>query len=462
MSKTPTRKDPKQSDFREFLDILDEVHQLVRIEKNVKSKFEIAAVTAKFDGREAVLFENVQGCKMGVATNVVGTPHRFLLGIGGQKGHTSDPRRSIHDRITKCLGSASAVRVEQLKPLFAQNVSRSLSDLPIITHFEKDAGPFITSSIVFAHDQEKGNQNSSTHRLLLLDEKRMAIRMVEGRHLHKCFTYSKEHGEDLRVAIAVGVHPAISVAAAYQAAYGVDEMDIANSFLDGTLQLSRLDYSESLVPANCEIVLQGKILADVTHGEWMVEMLRTYDMKRKQPVFELESVRFRDNAIYHDILPGYSEHRLLMGLPIEAKIFDQVKNVVPTTISVHLTNVGCNWLAAVIQIKKRLEGEPKNAILAAFSAHPSLKIATVVDEDIDPMDPVAVEYAVATRFQADSDMIVVPRAKGSSLDPSSDQTNLLTTKLGIDATASVLKPKERFEIARIPAEEEIVVKDYLN
>jgi UbiD family decarboxylase len=150
-----------------------------------------------------------------------------------------------------------------------------------------------------------------------------------------------------------------------------------------------------------------------------------------------------------------------MGLPVEAKMYDHIKNVVPTTQSVHLTDGGSNWLAAVIQIKKRLEGEPKNALLAAFAAHPSLKMATVVDHDIDPADPVAVEYAVTTRCQADKDFIIIPNAKGSSLDPSSDQANLLTTKVGIDATATVLKPKERFEIAKIPGENKTRLSDYL-
>jgi UbiD family decarboxylase len=208
-------------------------------------------------------------------------------------------------------------------------------------------------------------------------------------------------------------------------------------------------------------MLEGRILKDRTQEEWMVEMLRTYDFKRKQPVFELERIRFRDNAIYHDILPGYAEHRLLMGLPVEAKMFDHIKNVVPTTQAVHLTDGGSNWLAAVIQIKKRLEGEPKNALMAAFSAHPSLKMATVVDDDIDPTDPVAVEYAIATRCQADRDFIIMPNAKGSSLDPSSDQANLLTTKVGIDATATLLKAKDRFEIAKIPGEEKINLSDYI-
>ena len=449
-------------DFRSFLSLLQSEGELVRVKQDVSTEFELAAVTAKLDGKQAVLFEKVRGSKIEVACNVVGTPKKFYLAVAGSReAGQADIKKAIRARINEALASLSAPAMMQGSASFEKNSSRNLHDLPIVTHFEKDAGPFITSSVVFARDQEKGNQNQSTHRMLCLDEMHLAIRMVEGRHLHKCFTYARDHGEDLKVAIAIGVHPAVSIAAAYQAAYGVDEMLIANSLLEGKLTLSKTSYSQLCVPSHTEILLEGRILKDRTQEEWMVEMLRTYDFKRKQPVFELERIKFRDRAIYHDILPGYAEHRLLMGLPVEAKIFDYIKNVLPTTEAVHLTDGGSNWLAAVIQIKKRLEGEPKNALMAAFCAHPSLKMATVVDDDIDPTDPVAVEYAIATRCQADRDFIIMPNTKGSSLDPSSDQANLLTTKVGIDATASLLKPKERFEIARIPGQEKTRLSDFL-
>jgi len=449
-------------DFRSFLSLLEGERELVRVKKDVGAEYELAGVAARLDGKQAVLFEKVRGSRFSVACNVSGTPRRFYLAMAGAKpAQAAGIKKAIHSRITDALSKLSEPAKAQGDAPFEKNSSKNLLDLPIVTHFEKDAGPFITSSIVFAKDQEKGNQNSSTHRLLRLDERHMAIRMVEGRHLHKCFTYARDHGEDLKVAITIGVHPAVSIAAAYQAAYGVDEMQIANSLLDGKLLLSKTSYSQLYVPSHAEIVLEGRILKDRTQEEWMVEMLRTYDFKRKQPVFELEKIKFRDSAIYHDILPGYAEHRLLMGIPVEAKIHDYVKNVVPTTQAVHLTDGGSNWLAVVIQIKKRLEGEPKNALLVAFAAHPSLKMATVVDDDIDPADPVAVEYAITTRCQADKGFMIIPNAKGSSLDPSSDQANLLTTKVGIDATATLLKAKERFEIAKIPGEEKIKLQDYL-
>jgi 2,5-furandicarboxylate decarboxylase 1 len=445
------------NDLREFIKLLEKEDEIITIKKNVNSRFELPGIVSKFDGNKAIIFENVENKTIPVISNLIGTRKRFAMAMGSKE------KNDIHKIINQSINNKNIkVKITNTIPAYYQNSSNNLSILPIVTHFEKDAGPYITASIVYAKDQENGNQNSSTHRLLKLDDKNMVIRMVEGRHLHKCFMYSKDHGEDLRVVIVIGVHPAINIAAAYQASYGIDEMHIANTILNGNLELSINKYSQLFIPEMSEIVLEGKILCDKTHEEWMVEMLRTYDFKRQQPVFELEKIRFRDNAIFHDILPGYSEHRLLMGLPVESKMLDQVKNVVPSTLQVLLTDGGSNWLTAVIQIKKRVEGESKNALLAAFAAHPSLKIAIVVDEDIDPKNSVEIEYAISTRCQADKDMIVIQNAKGSSLDPSSDQINLLTTKLGIDATATLLKVKERFEIAKIPGEENLNLLEYLS
>ena len=457
MKKSKSGINYMHNDLREFIELLENESEIIRIKKRVASTFELPAIVSKLDGNKAVVFENVENKSIPVISNLIGTRKRFAMAMGSKENN------DIHKIINKSINNKNInVKIVNNIPPYYQNSSNSLSILPIVTHFEKDAGPYITSSIVYAKDQENNSQNSSTHRLLKLDEKNMVIRMVEGRHLHKCFMYSKEHKEDLKVAIVIGVHPAVNIAAAYQASYGIDEMYIANTILDGNLQLSINKYSNLLIPVMSEIVLEGKILYDKTHEEWMVEMLKTYDFKRQQPVFELDKIRFRDNAIFHDILPGYSEHRLLMGLPVESKMMDHVKNVVPNTLQVLLTDGGSNWLTAIIQLKKRIEGESKNALLAAFAAHPSLKIAIVVDEDIDPTNPVEVEYAISTRFQADKDMIIIQNAKGSSLDPSSDQINLLTTKIGIDATATLLKVRDGFEIAKIPGEKSFNLSEYLS
>lgn len=440
--------------FTDFLNGLEKVDQLVRIKKPVNPKFELAGIVSKLDKGKAVLFESVNESKIKVAANVLGTRYRIALSINAKN------ENMIQERINDAIKNKSEITNIDHSNNWQKN-SKNLYDLPIVTHFEKDSGAFITSSLVIAKDKETGNQNLSTHRLLRLDKKSMAIRMVEGRHLHKCFTSAKEHGEDLPVSIVIGAHPAVSVAAAYQAPYGENELKIANSLMDNRLSMIKLPGTGLYIPKDTEILLEGRILADETAEEQMVEMLRTYDIKRRQPIFELDKIYLTDDPIYHDILPGYGEHRLLMGLPIESKLFHSVKDVVSGTRAVHLTDGGSNWLVAVIQISKKLEGEPKNAILAAFAGHPSLKIAMVVDDDIDPTNPTEVEYAISTRCQADKDLLIIPNSKGSSLDPSSDQNNLLTTKMGIDATATLLKSKDRFEIAKIPKQDKIKLSDYL-
>jgi len=192
----------------------------------------------------------------------------------------------------------------------------------------------------------------------------------------------------------------------------------------------------------------------------MVEMLRTYDFKRSQPVFELEKMFFRNKPIFHDILSGYAEHRLLMGMPIESKLEGKLKKKYPNTKQVSLTNGGSNWLHAVIQIKKKTESQPKKIIKETFAVHRSLKQVIVVDDDIDPNSAEQVEYALATRFQADKDLVIIRNVRGSSLDPSSDQKNLKTAKMGIDATRSFSKRPEGFEIAKIPKINGIILSKY--
>ena len=441
------------TDLRSYLGLLKNISNLKIVKREVSPKYEIAALTAKVDGSYALLFENIKGKKFKLVSNLVGTRERFALAVGGKDFN-------IHEKVIQAIEHPKKPK-KISKGQFMENQSSDISILPIVKHFEKEPGPFITSSIIYTKNPERGTQNSSFHRLMPLDKKHFSVRMVEGRDLHRAFIHSKNQNKDLKVAITIGVHPAISIAGAYQADWGKDELDIANSILGGKLRLAECPYSGMFVPSGAEIVMEGKILHDKTHKEWMVEMLRTYDFARYQPVFELESLYYRNNPIFHDVLSGYSEHRMLMGMPIEAKLNRNLKKAFPQTKQVSMTNGGCNWLHAVVQIKKRKDSDPKSIIKKTFATHRSLKMVTIVDDDIDPNDAESVEYAMATRFQADHDLLILKNVRGSSLDPSSDQKRLKTAKLGIDATKSMSKRKEGFEIAKIPTKEKIFLKDYL-
>ncbi|WP_420546217.1 UbiD family decarboxylase [Nitrosopumilus sp.] len=440
------------TDLRNYISQIKKIQGLKTVKTKVSTKYEIAGITAKMDGSHSILFENVKDSDFRVVTNLVGSRKKFAIAVGGNE-------KNIHERIVSAIKRAKKPKIIS-RGKFMENKSTDLSCLPVITHFEKESGPFITSSIVYVENPETKKQNSSFHRMMPIDKNHFSIRMVEGRHLHRCFVNAKEHGEDLRVAVTVGVHPAISIAGAYQDEWGKDEINIANSLLNGKLTLSKTPIHGLNVPSNAEIVMEGRILLDRVHPEWMVEMLQTYDHKRSQPVFELDNLYFRNNPIFHDILSGYSEHRLLMGMPIESKLNGELKKFYRQTQKVSMTNGGCNWLHVVVQIKKQKNSDPKKLIKKTFELHRSLKQVTIVDDDIDPNDATSVEYALATRFQADKDIVLFKKVRGSSLDPSSDQKKLQTAKMGIDATRSLSKRPEGFELAKIPKIDQLRLEKY--
>ena len=428
-------------DLRTFLTEIRKSKDLKTIKKPVSLKYEIATITEKFEDSNAILFENVKGRKFPVVSNLIGTRARFAQAIGAKIPN-------IHQKMVKAISATKKPKIASNAKFF-ENSSNNISILPIATHFLKESGPFITSSILHTKNQEKNYQNSSVHRLMPIDKKSFSIRMVEGRDLHKSFMYAKQHGEDLSVAITVGVHPAITIASAFQAEFGKSETTIANSLLNNQLTLTKCPISKIAVPSTAEIVMEGRILQDKMHSEWMVEMLRTYDMPRKAPVIEIDKLYFRNNAIFHDILSGYGEARLLMGMPIESKLNGILKKKFSQTRQVVLTAGGSNWLHAVVQISKTKTTNVKKIIKETFAAHRSLKMVTVIDDDIDPTDSSAVEYAMATRFQADKDLVIIKNVRGSSLDPSSDQKKLRTAKMGIDATIPGSKRPEGFRLGKL-------------
>ncbi len=314
-----------------------------------------------------------------------------------------------------------------------------LSSLPVMKFFPGDAGKYITAGIVFA--RLDGVENASIHRMLVLGPDRVAARLVEGRHTHSMLMAALGRGEQLPVAVAIGVHPAVTFASTTRVPPGM-ELPFAAELRGGRIRVSRCGNGV-LVP-DAEIILEGFIGAEQAPEGPFVDITGTYDEVRQQPVIEFTGMHVRDDAIYASILPGGDEHKVLMGVPYEPIIYRAVSAVTKVR-NVHLTRGGCGYLHAVLQVRKSTQGDGKNAILAAFAAHTSLKHVVVVDEDIDPFDMADVEFAVATRVRGDRDIVVVAGTRGSSLDPcqAEDGTNV---KVGVDATMP-LGEEDRFRRA---------------
>ena len=302
-----------------------------------------------------------------------------------------------------------------------------LSDLPIMKHFPKDAGRYLTSGIVFS--AWGGVENASIHRMEVLDDTHLIGRIVEGRHTYKLLQQAKAAGEKLPIAVVIGAHPAVTFAACTRVPEG-KEMAYAAEILGEDMPL--YECPNGIRVPDAEIVLYGYMTAELHEEGPFVDISGTYDPIRMQPVIELCGMVCKPDYIYHGIVPAGAEHKMLMGAPYEPRIYQAAANVTNVR-DVFLTPGGAGYFHAVVQVKKMTNGDGKNVIMAAFAAHTSLKHVVVVDEDINIYDPNDVEFAIATRVRADQDVMIISGVRGSSLDPCriGDGMNV---KMGIDAT----------------------------
>lgn len=323
----------------------------------------------------------------------------------------------------------------------------SLSWLPAVKYYEKEAAPYLTSSIIVAKAPD-GALNASIHRFTPIGRNKAVARIVP-RHLYSIYNKWREAGKDTPVAVIWGVHPIVLLASASSPPYGVFELEVAARLMGG-LKAIALDNG-TYVPYLSTVIMEGRITAEAAEEGPYVDVVGTYDVVRRQPVIAVDKIyMLRDSPVVHYLLPAGREHVLLMGFEREAKIWRAASSILPRVSKVRLTRGGFGWMHAVISIRKNVEGDAKNAIMAAFAAHPSLKHVVVVDDDIDPDDPYDVEWAIATRFRADRGLIVVPYARGSTLDPVALNEEGLTYKVGVDATRPLDKDPKMFEKARIP------------
>ena len=317
-----------------------------------------------------------------------------------------------------------------------------LNLIPIPHHWPADRGRYSSASIIIA--QDNGIRNVSFHRQFLRDKNHLVVRLVP-RHLRTMVMNARSEGREVSVAVVNAPDPVVLLAAAMSFSENIDELTIAAALhekLYGTpLHLVELPNGVQ-IPADAEYAWWGRItLEDDDEGPY-VDITGTVDDVRQEPVIEIDGLTHRDNPIFHALIPGEAEHKTLMGLPRAPTIKAAVNEVV-NCIDVHMTEGGCGWLGAVLKIKKENHDDGMKAIEAAFAGHKSMKIVTVVDEDIDITDPVRVEWAMITRWQPDKDTIILSNQRGSSLDPSRYEDGK-TSKIGYDATIDFGVEREGF------------------
>ncbi len=430
----PTKKGIAPMSLRQFIEAAERSGDLVSIDKPVQVDFELANVAHALEGRPVLFNQIEQYPDWRVIAGPCADRKFFAMDLG-----------VLPEQLTTHLAeavanptSAETVTDAPCQEVIVEDVD--LNALPILLHLPKDAGHYIASNVVITRDPDLG-LNMCYHRMLRLDERRFAARIVERRGT---WTAMQKTDGDLPVAICIGVSQSVHLAASMSPPPDVSELDVANSL--APTPLVKCITNDLLVPAEAEIVLEGRITRRTAEEGPFMDLTETMDITRQQPIVEIDLITHRHNPIFHALLPGGLEHKILMGMPKEPTIFSAVNEVVDCTGAV-ITPGGTSWLHAVVQINKKHEDDGRRAIEAAFKGHGSLKHVWVVDTDIDIYNPEDVEWAVATRFQADKDLMIFENQPGSSLDPSGVHVpgqKSRTAKMGLDCTMPLDGDPDKF------------------
>jgi 2,5-furandicarboxylate decarboxylase 1 len=425
----------KQVGFRSFVEQLQKNGELTRITKEVSTEYEMAGIIEAL-GEKPVFFEKVKESRMPVVAGLLSSKDLIARGLGVKK-------EQLLQKLSAALEHPVApdvVEKGECQEIVEQNVD--LTKLPIMRYTEKDGGKYVASAVAIIRDPEYKKRNMCFHRLMLLDKNHFVARIVENRGTDSAL---KKAGGELDVAFCIGNSTAVLLSAATTLPMGVDELGMANA-LEKT-ELVKCKIIDLEVPKDSEIILEGRITKEKAAEGPFLDLTGIVDRVRQQPIVEIKCVTHRKNPIYQTILAGRNEHKFLMGMPKEPTMFNEVNKVCDCK-DVYITPGGCSWLHAVVQIRKRNPDDGKKAIAAAFEGHKSLKHCVVVDEDINIYDPHDVEWAIATRFQADKNAVILSNQPGSSLDPSGDLTEgkkATTAKAGLDATAPIVTTGKGFK-----------------
>jgi len=424
--------------FREYINKIDEENLLRKVDVEVSKKLEIAGILKEMEPTP-VIFNNVKESEYRVIGNTFCTKNVIASYFGVTP---ADLIPMLSKAINKPSDPEIVSNAAPCQEVIESNVD--LDKLPILFHCEKDGGNYISSAVVITADPDYG-QNMDFHRAMQFSKEKFATRIVSGRHFHKFLMKNRE----LEVAFCIGNTPNILIAGATSVDIGVDELHIANTL--EPIKLVKANSVDLLIPAESEFVLEGRVYLEEKHPEGpFVDLTETYDMIREEPVFEVKKVTHRKEAIWQALLPGALEHKILMGMPREPTIFKKVNETSVKCLDVNINPGGCSWLHAIVQIDKKTEEDGKKAIEGTFAGHSSCKHVYIVDKDINIYDPLSVEWAMATRFQGDINMIIKDKEPGSSLDPSAEPGTKMTTKIGFDLTKPLVVKGKSFDIAEFP------------
>lgn len=443
-----------EPDLRTWLQQLAATDRLAVARGGVSLIDELAAVSKKLENDSAVLFPSPSQHAIPVVANIF-----------ADRSWVADSLGIPTDRLLSHFQEAvrNPLPWVEVKDAAAQEVVHRevdlLKQLPIPKHNEHDSGPYITAALLIARNPKTGVQNVSIHRCQVSGPDRIGVLLLPRHTLHY-FKMAEQAGEGLEIALVIGVHPACILASQAIAAVDEDEMEIAGALLGHPIEMVKCRTNEVRVPAHAEIVIEGRILPHVREPEGPFgEFPQYYGPRANREVIHVDAITHRKSPIFHTIVGGGMEHLVLGEIPREATLLEHLQRSFSSVRDVRLTRGGTCRYHLVVKIDKTNNGEPKNIIMGAFGGHYDLKQVVVVDMDVNIDDPNEIEWSIATRFQADRDLLVVSGAQGSKLDPTSNEG--ISAKMGIDATKPVEAEPMVFKRIHVKGLEEVNMHDVL-
>ncbi len=448
-------------DLRSFIAELEARHpeEIARVAKSISPRYEITALLTQLEKikRFPLLYcEKVEGSDAPVVINAQSSRKLMALALECKA-------EALAANFTERQGRPIApveVSDAPVQEVIKNGDEVDLTKVPLLTHYDVNAAPYVTAGIVVAADPDTGVRNTSYNRLMMAGKRELRIFMAIGRHLWTLHNKLERRNEALPIAIVVGVHPLFSLGAQAFTPSTEDEYAVIGGMMGEALRVVKAKTLPILVPADAEMVLEGKILPNLRREEGPFGEFTGHAVsKDDRQVIEVTAITHRESYIFQDVHAGYTEHKLMGAVPREAALIKAVRQTVPTVRNVCMPVSGNCRFHAYISIAKRTPGQAKNAICAAFAADMLLKHVVIVDDDIDVFDEEQVLWAVSNRFQADRGLIVIANAQGSELDPSAGPGGV-NAKMGLDAT----KPLTGFAPElRVPVEvmKKIRLEDFL-
>ncbi len=436
--------------IRDFVEHLRGQGELLTVSTPLDPKFEISTVLSEMGKREApaILVEKVKGYPLLVVGNIVGTKKRLSMVFGVDQEHLVEevlPR--LEKKITPTL-----VTDRPSKERVTQKGKVDLTKLlPILTHYVNDSGPYITSAIASVRDPRNGTIGRGLHRMELRGKDQLGISLLNP-PLSDIYSVYKREKKKMGIVAVIGADPLVFIASIFKVPYGMDKLCLAGGIAGEPIPVVKAKTMDIDIPAHTEIVIEGFIDPMGEEKDGMLGESSGYYMTfPKSPSIHVTAITYRKEAFFQAIVPWSLEVDQILSLIHGIDFIPKMKREILSLQKVHLIpkTFGSH---AVMSIDTDNKGEIRRALTLALS-FPNIKKAVVVDTDVDPEDLREVEWAVATRFQGDRDLIVIPDLRGQPIDPSSRE-GFLTAKIGVDAT----RPKrEGFEKVDVPEE----VKDRL-